>query len=65
MEDAMYNPDVLFKIAEMRRRELMKEAENYRLARQIKKGGSPVESFPFVWAWAGLSLTAVILSLLG
>jgi hypothetical protein len=61
----MQNPDVLFKIAELRREELMKEAENHRLARQIKKVEPPAESYPFVWAWAGLSLTAVILSLIG
>ena len=43
----MENPDILFKIAEARRNELMKEAENYRLAQQAKKPRPSLSDPPF------------------
>ncbi len=59
----MENPDILFKIAEIRRKEMMKEAEHYRLEQEVKKSRpSPTEP-PFTWAIVGTTLAAVIISL--
>lgn len=58
----MDNPEILFKIAEARRKELMKEAENYRLAHQAKK--SRKSDPPFTWALVGATLAAVLTSFL-
>ena len=60
----MENPDILFKIAEARRKELMKEAENYRLAHQAKKARPSLIDPPFTWALVGATLAAVLTSLL-
>lgn len=57
----MENPDILFKVAEARRNELMKEAENYRLALQAKKS-RPSEP-PITWALVGITFAAVIIGL--
>lgn len=54
----MENPDILFKIAEARRKEMMKEAENYRLGQAAKKSRRSEPSF--TWALVGATLAAVL-----
>lgn len=60
----MDNPEILFRVAEARRRELMKEAEEYRLAQQAKRTKAGIGNLRIAWALMGVSLAAVIVSLI-
>jgi hypothetical protein len=63
-EAVMNNPNILFKIAEAHRLDLIKDAENYRLAQEAKKAESGPSNSRIAWALMGTTLAAVLVSLI-
>ena len=59
----MNNPEFLFKVAEARRKDLMKEAEMHRKHQAWLKSQSNVSEPKFTLALIGTTLAAVLVSL--
>lgn len=59
----MYNAELLYKVAEARRKDLMKEAEQHRLHQAWLKSQSNVSEPKFTLALIGTTLAAVVVSL--
>ncbi len=59
----MYNPEILFKIAEARRKDLMKEAEMHRMHQAWLKRQSNVSGPKFTLAMIWTTIAAVLVSL--
>jgi hypothetical protein len=59
----MRNPEILFKVAEARRKDLMKEAEMHRNHQAWLKRQSSVSGPKFTLALIGTTLAAVLVSL--
>jgi hypothetical protein len=60
----MRNPEILFKVAEARRKDLLREAEQHRRHQTWLKGQSNVSGPKFTLALIGTTLAAVLVSLI-
>jgi len=59
----MYNPEILFKVAEARRKDLLREAEQHRRQKAWLNGQSKASGPKFTLALIGTSIAAILVSL--
>ncbi len=59
----MHNPEILFKVAEARRKDLLREAEQHRRHQVWLKGQSKATGPKFTLVLIGTSIAAILVSL--